>query len=248
MMTTAAYETSASEAALTSITPVPDSHLTIVGNDIRVPDGMNNICGAAALINSAVATLRAELVAPSLRATINFDISPINNGLVFGSLPRLVRNWASPLPLVVNEPLDLQIQNGAAVMNRGLVWFCDGPPKPTTGKVYTVRATTSIALVTATWVNGPLTFGQTLPAGKYQIVGMRIWSANGVCARVFPVGAFWRPGVPMVNAEDNNEWLEFRYGGLGVWGEFLNTTPPTFDMLGITDTAQVVYLDLIKSA
>lgn len=222
--------------------------MAISGSDFRVPVAIPNICAAAALINSAAATLRAQVQAPSLRSVLNFDISPIANGLVFGSIPRMARLWQTPLPLAALEPLDVFIQNGAAVMNRAFLWMCDGPIKPVTGKVYTVRFTASITEVTATWANGVLTFGQTLPSGHYQVVGMRVWSANGVAARLFFVGGAWRPGVIMQNTEDNNEWPDFRYGNTGVWGEFDNTTPPSIDVMGITDTAQVGFLDLIKTA
>jgi hypothetical protein len=156
--------------------------------------------------------------------------------------------WNTPLALQPLEPLDVFIQNGAAVMNRAFLWLCDGPPKPVTGKIYTVRFTTSISTATASWVNGVLTFGQTLPAGHYQVVGMRVWSSNSVAARLFFVGGAWRPGVPAETAEDNNEWTDFRFGNTGVWGEFDNTTPPSIDIMGITDTAQVGFLDLIKTA
>src|SRR5215470_15918724 len=115
MMHMVAYETSASDAALTAITPVPDPTLRVTGNDILVPPQLPNIVLAAATINSVAATLRAEVQSPSLRATLNFDISPINNGLVFGSLPRMNRLWSTPLPLVGGEPLDVFVQNGAAV-------------------------------------------------------------------------------------------------------------------------------------
>jgi len=242
------YELSASQSSLTAITPIPDPTLRVAGNDFYVPNGMNNIVSAAALINSAAATLRAEIQSPSLRATLNVDISPINNGLVFGSIPRCIRMWQSPLPLMVNEPLDVFVQNGAAVMNRAFLILADGPVKPVTGKIYTVRATGAAALATATWVNSALTFGQTLPAGHYQCVGFRAWGANLVAARIFFVGSPWRPGVYAVNAEDNNEWFDFRWGNIGVLGEFDNTVPPTVDFMGVTDTAQVVLLDLIKTA
>lgn len=247
MLHTIAYELSGSEAALTALTPVPDPSIRISGNDFFVPAGLNNIAYAAALINSTAATLRAQIQAPSLRATLNHDISPINNGLVFGSLPRMNRMLENPLPLVVNEPLDVFVQNGAAVMNRAVLWLSDGKMQPVTGRIYTVRATASASLSTATWVNSALTFGQTLPSGHYQCVGMRVWSANGVAARAYPVGAPVRPGVPMLNAEDNNEWGDFRFGKAGVLFEFDNTVPPSFDFLGITDTAEVVLLDLIKT-
>jgi hypothetical protein len=242
------YETSASDAALTAITPIPDPTLRVTGNDFLVPPQLPNIVLAAGMINSAAATLRLQIQSPSLRATLNFDISPINNGLVFGSLPRLNRLWQTPLPLVGGEPLDVFVQNGAAVMNRAFLMLSDGPVGPVSGKIYTVRATGAASLVTASWVNTTLTFGQTLPYGTYNLVGFRAWSANGVAARIFFVGYPWRPGVPMVNAEDNNEWNDFRFGQTGVWGQFVNTVPPTIDVMGITDTAQTFFLDLIKVA
>lgn len=242
------YETSASQAALAAITPIPDPTLRIAGSDFYVPKGLNQVIAAAALINSATATLRAQIQSPSLRATLNFDISPINNGLVFGSLPRINRFFGSPLQLAENEPLDVYVQNGAAVMNRAFIWLADGPITPTKGKIFTVRATGAASLVTASWVNTALTFGQTLPAGHYQVVGLRVWGANLVAARLFFVGSGWRPGVPALNTEDNNEWPDFRFGNMGVLGEFDNTTPPTLDCMGVTDSAQVVLLDLIKTA
>jgi hypothetical protein len=246
MMHVVGYETSASEAALTAITPIPDGIVQIQTNDILVPDKVNNVGFAMAMINSAAATLRAQLTSPSLKAVVPLDISPITNGLVWGSLPRVMNMLDAPLPVVVAEPLDLMIQNGGAVMNRGFITFCDGPVKPVTGKSYSLRFTTSITLVTASWVNGALTFGTALPAGNYQVVGMRMWSANGVYARLFFKGSFFRPGVPMLNAEDNNEWPIFRSGNSGVWDQFNNVTPPSLDIMGITDSAQVGYLDVIK--
>lgn len=242
------YEQSVSLAALTAINPIPDGTVRVINTDILVPKELPNIISAAALINSATATLRAELQAPSLRATLNFDINPIVNGLVFGSLPRCMRMWQTPLSLNANEPLDFFIQNGAAVMNRGLIMLSDGPVRPVQGKIYTVRATGAATLVTGTWVNTALTFGQALPAGHYQVVGFRAVGTNLVAARIFFTGSPWRPGTYAANVSNDNEWPDFRYGNLGVWGEFDNTTPPSVDCLGVTDTAQEFEFDLIKTA
>jgi hypothetical protein len=243
------YETSASEAALTAITPIPDPTVAVISNDIRIPTQLPNIVAAAAMINSAAATLRVQIVTPSLRAIFPFDVAPISNGLVFPSLPGFAQIWDTPVPLVGLEPMDAFVQNGAAVMNRVFVWLADGPIKPTTGKIYTVRATATATLVTASWVNsGALTLASTLPAGHYQCVGFRSWSANQCAARIFFVGYPWRPGVLSGTAEATIEWPVFRYGNNGVYGEFDNTTPPTIDFMGITDTAENVYLDLIKTS
>lgn len=247
MFTLVGYETSASEGALTAITPIPDGTVAVISNDIRVPAALPNIVGAAAMINSAAATLRAQIVTPSLRAIIPFDISPIINGLVFGANPQLNNLWFSPIPLIGLEPMDVFIQNGAAVMNRAFIWLADGPIKPTTGKIYTLRATATASLVTASWVNsGALVFASTLPTGHYQVVGARSWSANGVAFRFFFPGYAWRPGYAMVNAEGNSEYHWSRFGNMGVWGEFDNTVPPTIDFMGVTDSAETVYIDLIK--
>lgn len=248
MLHTIGYELSSSLAALTALTPIPDGTVSVQGSDVLVPVKLPQVVAAAAMINSATATLRAQLQAPSLRSVLNFDISPIANGLVFGSLPQMARLWNSPLSLTPNEPLDFFAQNGAAVMNRGFVWLSDGPVKPTSGKIFTVRATGAASLVTATWANTALTLGQTLPAGKYQCVGFRAWSANGCVARLFFKDNAWRPGTPMGNAEANDTWIDFRYGNIGVLGEFDNTVLPSVDVMGITDTAQVFFLDLIKTS
>lgn len=243
-----AYESTASNAALTSITPVPDGTVRVAGNDIYVPTVVNQIISAACLINSSAATLRGQIQAPSLRAILNFDVNPIVNGLVFGSLARAARFWQTPLQLQPNEPLDFYTQNGASVMNRGLILLADGPVRPVTGKIYTVRATGAATLVTGTWVNTVLTFSQTLPSGHYQVVGFRAVGANLIAARIFFVGGAWRPGCYAANVSNDNEWPDFRYGNIGVWGEFDNTVPPTVDCLGITDTTQEFEFDLIKTA
>jgi hypothetical protein len=249
MFTLVGYESTASLAVLSAITPIPDGTVAVIGNDIRVPVALPYIVGAYATINSAVATLRAQIVTPSLRATFPFDVSPIFNGLATNALPAIPHLWYVPVGLVGLEPMDWFVQNGAAVVNRGLVWLGDGPLKPTTGKMYTIRATATATLVTASWVNsGSLTFASTLPAGHYQLVGMRSLGANQVASRVFFVGYQWRPGVVSVVNENVDEWPVFRYGGMGVFGEFDNTVPPTVDFLGTTDVAETLYLDLIKTS
>jgi len=249
MFTMVAYESTASLAVLTALTPVPDGTVAVIGNDIRVPAALPYAVGAAAVINSSAATLRMQLVSPSLRAIFPVDMSPITNGTFVNGVNNTMNLWFTPLPLVALEPLDVFAQNAAAVLNRALVWFGDGPVKPTIGKIYTIRATASATLVTATWVNsGSLTFASTLPAGHYQLVGLRSWSANQCAARVFFVGYQWRPGVAATQTEGGNDPLYQRYGQLGVFGEFDNTVPPTIDFLGATDTAETMYLDLIKTS
>jgi hypothetical protein len=245
-MSVVGYESVASDSAPAPIVPIPDGTVQVTGNDIIVPNGMANVCHVSAMINSAAATLRAQLRSPSLLAVVPIDISPIANGLTWPTLWAGYQVWQSPYPLVAQEPLDFLVQNAAAVMNRGFVHFCDAAPKSVTGKIYSIRFTTSITMITATWQNSPVVFSTVLPAGNYQVVGARLWSANGVYARLFFKGSMWRPGMPMSTSEANQDWPVWRFGTLGVWDVFNNITPPSVDAVGITDTAQVGIMDLIK--
>jgi hypothetical protein len=69
-----------------------------------------------------------------------------------------------------------------------------------------------------------------------------------VASRIFFPGYAWRPGVIGEQSESQITSRYFRYGYVGVFGTFLNTVPPTIEVLGVTDTAQIFYLDLIKTA
>lgn len=232
---------------LTALNAVQDPVLTTAGVDVRVPAAMPFIIGQAALLGNATPS-RAQLSSPSLRAMVNLDIEPIVAALVFGSFPEQLIHPDSPIPVVANESLNFNAQatGGAATQNYGLVWLADGPQAAVKGSIYSLRATAGITLAADTWVNGNLTFAQTLPAGTYQVVGMRARGTNLVAARLVFIGGMWRPGVPAVNAIGNVDPYAFRYGNMGVWGQFDNTTPPTVDCLGVTDVTQTFDLDIIR--
>ncbi len=236
-----------SNGALTQINGVPDQHVTVAGGDIRVPAFASQLVMQAALNNDASAA-RAQLVSPSLRAMINDDIEPLVPNKIFGSPIEPYWHGDSPIPLTVNESLNFFTQNAqvAAVLSYGLWWLADGPVKPVQGPIFSVRATAAVALVAASWVNGPLVFSQALPYGQYQVVGMRARGTNLLAARLVFPGAFNRPGVPGVNAIGGLDFDTARYGYMGVFGQFDSTVPPTVDCLGDTDAAQTFILDLIK--
>jgi hypothetical protein len=183
-----------------------------------------------------------------LRAIANLDVEPVVAAAVFGSPPEQMVHPDSPIPVVENESLNFAVNSNpaAAADHYGLVWLSDGPLAAVKGSIYTVRATGTCALSAGKWINGNLTFSQTLPAGTYQVVGMRARGTNLVAARLVFVGGLYRPGVGAVNALGDLDPYFARYGNMGIFGQFDNTTPPTVDCLGITDVAQTFELDLIK--
>lgn len=233
--------------ALVTINGVAEQQYTVTGDDWRVPSTLANIIGAACLENDASAA-RAQIQSPSLRVLANLDVEPIVAAAVFGTPPEQSFWPESPVPVVPDESINFAVQSdpAAAALHYGIVFFADGPQVPTSGQHFTVRATATIAQTTTTWVNGNLTFGQVLPAGRYQVIGMRCRSTDAVAARlVFSAGTA-RPGCLVVNALADLDPYWTRFGRMGVWGEFPHTNPPTLDVLGGAAAAQTVLLDLIK--
>jgi len=234
-------------AALVTITAVNDQAVFTSGDDIRTPTELPNIIGQAVL--TAAANLsRAQVQSPSLRAFANLDIEPLVGAVVFGNPPETLFHPKSPIPVAPDEAINIAINSNpaSAEPHFGLVWFGDGPQQESPGQIFSVRATAASALAAGTWVNSALTFAQTLPIGRYQVVGMRARSTNMVAARLVFIGGTWRPGVPAVNALADVDVADFRYGRSGVFGEFHTNTPPTVDCLGITDTAEEFILDIIR--
>jgi hypothetical protein len=243
-----AYEQSIDPGgALTAINAVREEVLFTSGTDIRVPTGLPNIIGAAATINDASLS-RAQVQSPSLRMLANLDVEPVVQALVFGNPAEVLFHPQQPIPLTPDEALNFAVASdpAAAVIHRGLVWLADGPQQTVTGTMFSVRATSAVTLVTGQWVNGNLTFAQSLPAGRYQVIGMRARGTNLVAARlVFPEQVA-RPGVAAINAIGDEDAISFRFGRAGTWGEFPHTNPPTVDCLGVTDTAQTYIIDLLR--
>lgn len=244
------YEDIDPGGALVNIAAVREEMIFTTGDDYRVPTDMANIVGAAAIIGDASA-VRAQLAAPSLRMHANLDIEPlITPGDVFGSPPEGLFHPQAAIPLTPDEALTFLVESDPSVAEAhyGIVLLSDGPQVRVTGDMIVIRATATVQQVLGAWVNGNLTFGQTLPAGRYQVIGLRVRSADAVAARlVFPAQVA-RPGVPVVNLLTDNDVGSFRFGGFGVFGEFPHTIPPTIDVLGGTAAAQVIHMDLLKVA
>jgi len=197
---------------------------------------------------------RVRLVSPSLLTLDRFQISPLNTAAAASVLPNTPTRYAdlkdNPLQLVVGEQMTMELFSGPAApqIQWGLLWLADGAIKPVTGKIYTVRATATIAATSITWTNGAIVFDDALPRGRYQIVGFRGQSATMIAARLVIPGTFWRPGcIGAVDATYVDTDNAFRYGNFGVYGEFEDTAQPTVDILcAAADAAEVFFLDLIQ--
>lgn len=232
----------------TPIAAIFDQVVTTAGNDVRVPDKLNNVMGAVALINDASAAA-AQLQAPSLRDVINVNLEPVIPSNLFGSPIPIFMHGDSPIPLDVDENLEFWATSApaGAVDHYGLVWLGDGPVQPTKGNIYSLLCTAAAPGSTGKWTTVNLAQTQVLPVGDYQVVGMRARGAHLVAARLVFVGGIFRPGVPAVNAIGGLDYEQFRFGNAGVFGAFHSTTPPTVDLLDGTAENCSILLDLIKT-
>lgn len=246
-----AYSESVDAAdAVNAITPVVDTPNPTDVDFYRVQADRNQIIGYGALISSG-GTQLARINAASILNKIagGLNISPRVNALVWGSPPEVLMFPRSPIALKPDEGVSIEQRSDPSGAERqyGLLWMSSGPIEPVTGQIVTIRFTGAIALSAGAWVAGAITLAQSLPSGNYDVVGLRVESTNGVAARLIPVrGGDDRPGVPVVNAAADYDSPLFRYGGLGVWFNFHNTQTPSLDALGVTDTTQVGYLDIVQ--
>jgi hypothetical protein len=233
---------------LTELTALADQHVRVEANNIIVP---RDVAYLAAAMHLAATAVQAQISSPSLRRTVLLDIAPVNVGAE-PTFPALFHNmFYNPIPLTPDESLRALAAGGetAAEGKTVLAWLSDGKLTPVSGEIYTVRATGSTTLTANAWTNVALTFSQTLPAGTYQVVGMRAMSNGCVAARLVFVGGIWRPGVIGLDAVNDPGEPLFRNGNLGVFGEFYHDQPPTVDFLSISaDTSEVVFLDIIKTS
>jgi hypothetical protein len=153
-----------------------------------------------------------------------------------------------PIPLDVSESVQAKIaEDGSTTRNTVLIWFGDKIDPVPAGRLIHVRCTSSTTLTAYAWTNGSLTFSQSLPAGRYAIIGARAYSAGLIAFRLVIPGIWQRPGAIGVANQYAASVSRFRVGGAGSWGEFEHNLPPTVDFLSVSaDTSEVVHLDLIQ--
>lgn len=235
--------------AFAALQPIPDPTITVAGNLLYVPDKYNQVIFAASLVKTGTQT-QAQLQAPSLREVFFPDLTPLFVGANFSTTHPLHNLLDNPMQLATNEGLEFHTDSGDAAANTdayGLVALSDGAITPAKGKIFTMRATSAVALAAQTWKNSALVFDQTLPVGNYDIVGMRASGAGLVASRLVFIGAsaITRPGVPAQGSLNTADFYEARMGRLGMFGSFNSITPPSVDCLGDTGVAQIYEFDLI---
>lgn len=221
---------------------------TANGNQYLLPYDCT-IAGAIAYNDTIT---RARLNYPSIRDFGLPEIYPLNVVADATQSPRYCW-WGDLGPKVKKtEEFGLDSSNGASTVDTILagVWAMVGRDGVPPGRRTTVRGTSAQTLVANAWTTGTITLDQTLPFGRYAIIGMQCTVPDAFLARlVFTNQNQFRPGCPVTEAITYiDERQTFRAGNLGLWGTFEQTSPPQLELLGHTAGAETaaVILDLVQ--
>lgn len=262
MYTTVAYSMQRVGATvpLTVVTPVADPHVTIDGNNIVVPKGLNKIMGACfsygtGLASAAPGAYLGQLQSPSLRRVINQEAARIGDTFTHEIHDEHIwMNPRSPLPLDEGEGLQAWTAHPALALGETqvVVHLCDAPIAPIDGEIRTIRFTSVCVPVTRVWTLGVLGVVQQLPMGSYAVVGARVCNLTEYGSfRLIFTGYDWRPGGMMTHMLDAQDCLQQRNGFCGVWGEFDWMHLPRIEICSVLAAPvanPTVFLDLIKTA
>jgi len=246
------YSASVTGATLELIPAIADQHVRVAGNDIYI-GAMNQIIGYQVIADVPV---DAQLSSPSLRRVALEDIACLNAAAVGAACTPTAAVWKLESPRVLEEDEALNALVNATATNDVIVvvLLSDGPVVPITGEIITIEGSIACTPVAGAWTNGALTFAQTLPVGRYQIVGADVIDDAASFLRAFrlvPIGEVNRPGgfTRPTQGTTNIYTIPQRMGRMGVWTEFDHLTPPTFDLLGTVAGGAATFecfLDLIK--
>jgi hypothetical protein len=203
-----------------------------------------------ALYFGAATPTRARIVTPTFRQVTTPFVRPMNTDIVPGNLPGIADYRNNPLTLRPLEEIQLlgtQTTGGAAVV-AGVGWVTKTGIQPVpTGDIFTMRGTGATTVVAGSWTQVTVTWADTLPNGRYAIVGGVFQGTTCIAGRFILENQVERPGGLGVSALDLNTSPIFAKGNLGIWGTFDGNRMPNLEVLcNAADTAQELYMDIIK--
>lgn len=246
------YESMTNGVTYQEVNGVLDQSMTLdAASRFAAPGAWQVMAGYVMGINLTAARINA----PSMRSLILPEIypsSPVADVPTIGVGPIIMERYGPRF--APQEYFIVEISRGGADAQPVMwgLWIGPDITAPALGPAYTAVATASPTIVAGSWVLASLSFNQTLPAGRYQVIGLGVVCNDCTFARlVFPGLSQYRPGVVVQDAYGDFPWGQrFRYGGMGSFGEFVHNAPPAMEFLGDTAGAEsaVVYLDLIKVA
>ncbi len=192
---------------------------------------------------------QARVVAPSLLRVSYPSIVPLEELASRGQETAISKHLERPLRLVAEEGISVEAANTGTGAAAVLVCGLGLEPVPP-GEAFWVRYSSSVAVAAGQWaLLSSVTWGTTLPAGTYAIVGMDHFSATAIAARLVLDGFRHRPGlVAHTSPGTTRSSAMFSDGSLGVWGHFSSRVMPGIEVLATAaDASHTGYLLVVRT-
>lgn len=243
------YSSLANGVTNTGVAAVQDQSMTADASNRYQSPGDWNVLATHMLVPNGTA---ARINAPSLRSLVLPQIYPIKVGTATATLDG-PNQYSNKGPRFVNgESFQPEISRAGAGAGDvyGAFWIGPAFTPARGGRAFTLVATSAVTTVKGAWVAGTLVLDQTLPAGRYAVVGLAAQWAGALYARlIFPGVAQFRPGVLGQVAYGDQPWdYDWRMGRGMDMGEFVFNAPPQLEVFSTAAATVTVtaYLDLIK--
>lgn len=247
LFTLAAFHKSADlDTVLTALDAVKDDQFSIKDEYLYVGE-LNQI---AAVYASGEKIRQAKISAPSLLRMFPYYVRPYLGANNLSFPPPIDWRLLNPLPLVESEGVyvECKSETGDSTSYDYVVGilFSDGPLEAVKEIDYPARFTTTGTPVADAWTTLVIDLDDSLPAGRYSVVGADIVSGSGHLFRLLPIGGGWRPGG-FPHWRESTCIPQQRHGGMGVWCEFEHNQIPSLEVFqtGADEPSEGV-LDLVQ--
>lgn len=241
-----AFTEAIAAAAETDADALTDQILTIQNNHFLLGKDMRLM----AFWSGSTTLTRVRLSQPSLRMIALPYMRPITQAIIPPTDPNLADLSNFPLTLHGGEEFACLATTALAMGTErftGLAWLMDSYDPAPQGEAYTLRFSSTTALVANTWTDLSLTWADNIPQGLYAAIGSEVQSTNGIAHRWIFDSQYWRPGHLSITGLGNRSAAQNYNGKLGVMGRFGPTTLPRLQGLGNgTDNAHEGYLSCIR--
>lgn len=198
-----AFAESQQATALSGVAGVADDIYRVNGDDIYVQDVAPFLAGVLQI--GATTPKYCEIRQPSLTIPHRFYKAAIQEQVSKNSYDGFTDLMNRPLPLFPGEKMNAYVQNASNEASLIVAALASG--KTSQAALDAVNPTHSItgyadqALTALTWTKCAMTWDQSLPEGRYAIVGMKVAlykAANPMigAARIVLLDTTWRVGVP----------------------------------------------------
>lgn len=213
-------------------TPVPDTWVPIQNGHYLPPVSLKLFGGWLGGVNLTGVTL----VTPKTRAVVPPRLLPLQNTLLPPDRPHVFDRRHNPFVLNAYEEVSVQMNVGGAAnaVNTALFFVGDSLDNVPAGDVYTLHGVSTTPAVALNWTQLAVTWDQTIPAGRYMIIGSQVQSTNAIAHRWYFRYSNMKPGFLSVQAVTNITDPTYYQGGWGALGYF---DAPVFPFLEVLCTA-----------